>query len=246
MQTIILKYLIPITAGLFFSGTVWGQTLKITRISDNCYVYTTYKPFKNTLISANGLYLVTENGVILFDTPWDETQFQPLLDSIQSKHGKKVLMCISTHSHDDRAAGLGYYREQGIPTYTTSQTDSILKKLGEPRAEHILYSDTTFHIGNYTFETHFPGHGHTGDNIVIWIEELRLLYGGCFVKSVEAIDLGYVADANLPSWEMAIRKTMKRYNHPDFIITGHQDWTDKRSLKHTLKLLKKANRKPTP
>lgn len=33
----------------------------------------------------------------MFDTPWDTTQFQPLLDSIKFKHNMNVLMCIATH-----------------------------------------------------------------------------------------------------------------------------------------------------
>jgi hypothetical protein len=38
------------------------------------------------------MYLVTNQGVVLFDTPWDSTQFQQLLDSIKIKHGKDVVM----------------------------------------------------------------------------------------------------------------------------------------------------------
>lgn len=55
------------------------------------------------------MYLVAKDGVVLFDTPWDTTQFQPLLDSIKLKHDKNVIICIATHAHEDRTGGLEYY-----------------------------------------------------------------------------------------------------------------------------------------
>lgn len=61
-------------------------------------------------MSANSMYAVTDNGVVLFDTPWDTIQFQPLLDSIMLKHGKEVLLCIATYSHTDRTGGFDFLK----------------------------------------------------------------------------------------------------------------------------------------
>ena len=36
-------------------------------------------------------------------------------------------MCFATHSHEDRAGGLEFYRQKGIKTYTIKLTDEILK-----------------------------------------------------------------------------------------------------------------------
>ena len=41
--------------------------------------------------------LFTNNGLVMFDTPWDTPQFQPLLDNIKFNHNMNVLMCIATH-----------------------------------------------------------------------------------------------------------------------------------------------------
>src|ERR1700757_4991346 len=130
--------------GLSFS--IYSQSpnekLKITQLKDNFYVFTTWKTYKGDPASANGLYLVTEKGVVMIDTPWDTTQFQLLLDSIASKHKQKVVMCIATHSHADRTAGLEYYSKQGIKTYTSKQTDEICKAHNEKRAEFHFTKDT--------------------------------------------------------------------------------------------------------
>lgn len=108
-------------------GQEQKHKLKITQLTDDFYVYTTYNTYEGSQIPANGLYLLSDSGAILFDTPWDTTQFQPLLDSIKLKHNKIVTICIVTHWHSDRTEGLAYYKQQGIKTYTTLLTDELSK-----------------------------------------------------------------------------------------------------------------------
>ncbi|RYD70880.1 MAG: subclass B1 metallo-beta-lactamase, partial [Sphingobacteriales bacterium] len=205
--------------------------------------YTTYGDAGNgNMFPANGMYLVTEKGAVLFDTPWDTTQFQLLLDSIKARHNKNVIMCISTHFHDDWTAGLNYYKQKGIATYTTKQTDELSKVNHDPRAQYLIYRDTTFHIGQYTFETFYPGKGHSPDNIVIWFGKEKILYGGCFIKSTETNSLGNLADADTDEWIISAKKVKAKFNKPEY-IPGHQSWEDKNSLRHTLKLLEQAKRK---
>jgi metallo-beta-lactamase class B len=195
------------------------------------------------MFPANGMYLVTVKGVVLFDTPWDTTQFQPLLDSIKTRHNLNVIMCISTHFHNDRTAGLNYYKQKGIRTFTTKQTDDLSKEKNEPRAEYLIYQDTTFNLGQNSFETFYPGKGHSPDNIVIWFGKEKILYGGCFIKSTETESPGNLSDANINEWIISVKRVQAKFDKPNYIITGHQDWTSKNSLTHTLKLLKKYKRK---
>ena len=88
----ITLFTIILTFSLFLTFA-FGQTeetkLKISHLTDNFYIYTTYSTYEGNQIPANGMYLLTDNGVVLFDTPWDTTQFQPLLDSIKLRHKKK-------------------------------------------------------------------------------------------------------------------------------------------------------------
>ena len=76
--------------------------LKITALRNHFYIYTTYNTYQNTQVPANGMYVVTKEGVVMFDTPWDTTQFQPLLDSIEAKHHQPVIMAFATHWHSDK------------------------------------------------------------------------------------------------------------------------------------------------
>ncbi len=152
-------------------------------------------------------------------------------------------MCISTHFHEDRTAGLEFYRRKGIKTYTTKQTDELSKIRNEKRAEFLIYKDSIFTVGQHKFQTYYGGQGHSPDNIVIWFDKEKILYGGCLVKSTEAEDLGNLSDANVKAWATTIENIQQKFISPNFIIPGHLDWHSNKSLTHTLLLIQQYNKK---
>ena len=129
-----------------------------------------------------------------------------------------------------RTAGLAYYAQKGIPTYTSKATDNISKRKGEKRAQFHFLSDTTFNWDGTFVEAFFPGHGHSPDNIVVWFENEGILHGGCLVKSVEATNLGNLEDADVKKWEGAILKLIDRYKSVKWVVPGHQEWSGKVAL----------------
>lgn len=241
MRTILLT-----TLFIFALTNIFGQAekakLKISHLTGDFYIYTTYNTYEESLIPANGMYLVTNNGVAMFDTPWDTTQFQPLLDSIKLKHNKNVVFAIATHWHNDKTAGLEYYRQQGVKTYTTVRTDEFSKKNNMKRAEFLIAKDTVFNVGQYSFETYYPGEGHTADNIVIWFNKEKILYGGCLIKGVDAKNLGYLGDANTTAYATTLKRVQQKCPAPKFIIVSHSDWDNVNSLKHSIKMAKKLKK----
>lgn len=96
MRILILTITFTFSFAILF-GQAEGPKLKISHLTDNFYIYTTYNMYEGSQIPANGMYVITSEGVVMFDTPWDTTQFQPLLDSIKFKHNMNVMMCIATH-----------------------------------------------------------------------------------------------------------------------------------------------------
>lgn len=241
MRTLLL------TAILIFSlvksfGQSKGSNLQITKLTGDFYIYTSYSVYEGEKIPAHGMYLVAPDGVVLFDTPWDTTQFQPLLDSIKARHNKNVSVCIATHWHSDRTAGLEYYRAQGIKTYTTVLTDALSKKNGKKRAEFLMTKDTVFHAGPYSFETYYPGEGHTADNIIIWFKKEKILYGGCLIKGVDAKTLGFLGDANVLAYASTLKNVQQKCRKPKYIIVSHNDWNSTRSLQHSLEMAEKLEK----
>jgi metallo-beta-lactamase class B len=232
-----LLLFIALILSIWTSAQKDSSRLIITPLTGDFYIYTTFNEYKGSLFPANGMYLVSDEGVLLIDTPWDTTQFQPLLDSIYLKHQQKVILCIATHSHEDRTAGLKYYTEKGIKTYTSHQTDSILNRYNEARATFTFTKDTVFNLGQYSFQTFYGGPGHTPDNIVIWFENQKILYGGCLIKSLEANNLGYLVDAVPESWGSTLELIMNTFGQANFVIPGHQSWENPLSVQHTQKLV---------
>jgi metallo-beta-lactamase class B len=236
-----MKKFISLTFYVLFSIPGFCQknkyALEFAHLKDNFYVYVSYGTYNGEKYPANAMYLITKKGVILFDTPWDEQYYQPLLDSIWARHHQKVIMCIATHFHTYRTGGLKYYRSRGIKTYTTHQTDSLCSIHHDNRAQYLVPQDTTFHIGGYEFETFYAGPGHTMDNIEILFPKERILYSGCFIKSVEDKTLGNLDDADVKNWGQSIQKLREKFPNPEFVICGHNDWHNKNSIQHTLNMV---------
>ncbi|PZX60884.1 BlaB/IND/MUS family subclass B1 metallo-beta-lactamase [Hydrotalea sandarakina] len=211
--------------------------LIIRPLHDNFYVYITYGNVDGLPYPANGMYVVSNKGVILLDTPWDTTQLQPLLDSIWQRHHQKVVLCIATHFHADRTIGLPYYASKGIKTYSSLQTQNLCIKKKEGLAQYTFANDTVFTVGNVQLQTYYPGPGHSGDNIVVWFPKEKILYGGCFIKSVATNDIGNLSDANVPEWRLAIQKTIQRFARATYVIPGHLDGYSPQNLQHTAHLV---------
>ena len=215
-----------------------GSGLNIFHLEGGLYVYTTYGLSGTVSTPANGMYLVTANHVVLFDTPWDEAQFQPLLDSIEKKHHRPVIACIVTHYHADRTAGLEYYREKGINTWSSALTYRLCGEKGLNQAIQYFVNDTVFNIDGYSFETYYPGPGHTEDNIVLWFPADKVLYGGCLIKSNDYKTLGYSPDSNLYDWAGSVRNVLKKFPEAAYVVPGHFSWGNKNTLRHTIKLVR--------
>lgn len=215
-----------------------GKPLHISWLKGDFYVCTTYGLLEDgSRFPSNSLYVVTHKGVVMIDVPWDTTQTRPLLDSIEARHHKKVIACISTHFHIDRTAGLDILKRRGVQTYATAATLRLCRERGEQMAGYTLNADTTFDFGNHMVQTYYPGKGHTADNIVVWFPGDHVLYGGCLVKSITSGDLGNLADAFVGDWERSIRNVQQKCKAIAYVIPGHGTWKSKNALDHTLLLI---------
>jgi metallo-beta-lactamase class B len=232
---------------LFLSSPLFGQATRsplwISHLTGDFYVYTTSRTLDGASIPANSMYVVTDSGTVMIDTPWDTTQFQPLLDSIQIRHHSNVVLCVATHFHSDKTAGLDFLKQKRIPTYSSKMTYDLCRERHEKQAASFFTKDTTFVVGNHRFFAFYPGEGHTRDNIVVWCEDEKVLYGGCLVKSSEANDLGNLEDANTAEWKGTILNVMHHFPTVRYVIPGHFGWKDNKGLEHTLQLLDDYARK---
>ncbi|PWW16957.1 MULTISPECIES: IND family subclass B1 metallo-beta-lactamase [unclassified Chryseobacterium] len=209
------------------------------QIQPNFYIYKTFGVFGGKEYSTNAVYLVTKKGVVLFDVPWQKTQYQSLMDTIQKRHSLPLIAVFATHSHEDRAGDLSFYNKKGIKTYATAKTNELLKKDGKATSTELIKTGKPYRIGGEEFIVDFLGEGHTADNVVVWFPKYKILDGGCLVKSKAAVDLGYTGEANVAEWPKTMTKLKNKYSQATLIIPGHDEWKGGGHVEHTLDLLNK-------
>lgn len=211
--------------------------LEITPLNDSAFVYTTYMNFEGEPFPSNSMCILTDDGVLMLDTPWDSTQLEPLFDTIQKMWNSRPVCVISTHFHLDRTSGLHWLQGHAVKTMSTEATRELCIA-NKQSAPLFVVKPGEYHVGNVSIEIYYPGHGHSPDNIVVWVPKWNLLYGGCFVKSYADSDLGNLSHADPKKWIKAALKTRKRYAEAEIVITGHHEWKGIESLDHTIEMLR--------
>ena len=243
-----MRVLIALILAFFSPFFVQAQSperpkLTVIPLNDQVYVHTTYGMYGKTPFPSNGLIIKTKDGVVLVDTGWDTDtntdNTRDLLQWVASNLHQPVRLCIVTHAHEDRVGGISELHKAGIRVVSTPLTAQKSVKLGFESPEGILPADTTFKIGQEPIRCYFPGEGHTSDNIVVWLPNQKILYGGCLVKSVVAFGMGNLADANVNAWAGSMRKVMSQFGTARIVVPGHQDWGDTKALAHTLQMVEK-------
>ncbi|HYD92715.1 MAG TPA: hypothetical protein VEA37_14660 [Flavobacterium sp.] len=63
--------LIGLVCPVFFMMAQTGTKLRFDMLTDSIYAYTTRQMYSGSPFPSNSLYLVTKEGVVLIDTPWD-------------------------------------------------------------------------------------------------------------------------------------------------------------------------------
>jgi len=181
----------------------------------------------------------TGGQCVLIDTGWNDRQAGLLLQWADRVLSEPIRLAISTHSHYDRTGGLGMIEANGIRVLLL---DSTAVRLPENQRTGRIdtFSDyRKLETPSGDIELFAPGPGHAPDNIVVYLPEPKILFGGCFVKGPEAKTLGNIADANLARWPASLQRVVGLYGGAKVVVPGHGDLGGPELLTHTLKLVKK-------
>jgi len=234
MRTII-KYIILFI--LFIPHIVLADNegtkiLKIKKLSDNIYQHISYKKVEPWgLIGASGLVVINGTEAHMIDTPWTTKGTEQLMEWIEAK-GLTLKSAIVTHFHDDASGDIPLLNDLNITTYATTLTNKLLKSSQKEVSSDEIKSNA-FEFIDGVASVYYPGAGHTEDNIVVWLPNEKILFGGCFIKSLHSKHLGYVGDANVSEWPNSIEKVINRYPDIKLVVPGHGEVGDISLLTHT-------------
>ncbi len=198
-----------------------SESLFIEQISEHCYLHRSYLiSSKNDSIPCNGMLVVDNGEVLVFDSPPSEEASTELLNLLEKTWQLKVTGVVANHFHIDCLGGLKSFHNRNIPSYANFKTIELQKDPELESPKNGFTDSLILKVGNEKVLNIFIGPGHSEDNIVSFFAKDSVLFGGCFVKSLKA-GKGNLEDANLVEWSKSIEKTKKRFPNLKKVVPGH-------------------------
>jgi metallo-beta-lactamase class B IMP len=234
---------------LLCSITASGESLpdlKIEKLDEGVYVHTSFEKVNGWgVVPKHGLVVIVNTDAYLIDTPFTAKDTEKLVTWFVERR-YKIKGSISSHFHSDSTGGIEWLNSQSIPTYASELTNELLKKNGKVQAKN-SFSGVSYWLLKNKIEIFNPGPGHTQDNVVVWLPEKKILFGGCFVKPY---GLGNLDDANVEAWPHSVEILMSRYGNTKLVVPSHSDIGDASLLKLTweqaVKVLKESKKPSQP
>lgn len=222
------------------SSEIPPETVQLYRLAENVWAHVTTHRFGDDIFPSNGLIVRDGEELLLVDTAWGRTGTQRLLSAIESTLGAPVTRVISTHFHDDRVGGTQYLAELGIATFATPLSRALARAAGNDVPEHDIagLAETGKLVSFGPVQIYYPGAAHAADNIVIYVPEARLLFGGCAVHEASRKSAGNIADADLTEWPKSINRIRERFPEARIIVPGHGVPGGPGLLEHTITVVR--------
>lgn len=215
----------------------------VSKLADNVFLYTSHKHVEPWgLVGANGLIVVEGKNAHVIDTPWTTEGTKALISWVKSKN-LTLKSGIATHFHEDASGGIEMFNNLNINTYATALTNTLLESQGKQESNQVI-STNVFEVVNNTIEVFYPGAGHSQDNVVVWLPQSKILFGGCFIKSLRSKNLGNTADASITDWPHSIQRVINKYPNIEVVVPGHGKAGNSDLLHHTSRLSLKNKNKP--
>jgi glyoxylase-like metal-dependent hydrolase (beta-lactamase superfamily II) len=208
--------------------------LQVEQLEPGIWMHTSYNTFDGVLYPSNGLIVREGDHLVLLDSAWGAEATEELLVWIDNEIGLPVDRALSTHFHDDRTGGVAVLDAAGIPVWSHPMTQRLSAEEGNPVPPNAFSGidapgSTT---GFGSVEVLYPGGGHARDNIMVWLPEQNILYGGCAVRELATDNLGNTADADLAYWPQAISNAQAAYPEAVMVIPGHGEPGGPELLEH--------------
>ena len=211
------------------------------QLAPNVWMHTSYRRFIGLgAFPSNGLIVKTKEGLVLIDTAWNNAQTQDVLQWARANLGAPVTDAVMTHAHVDKMGGAATLRQAKVRTWAHALSNQDAPGRGLTPAERAL----DLQVGGARslregVEVFYPGPGHTRDNVVVYLEGSKILFGGCLIRPGASNDLGNTADADLSRWAQTVRAVKARYPQAKIVVPSHGPPAGPGLLEHTIQLAQK-------
>jgi len=192
---------------------------------------------RNEGFNSNAGFVVTDDGVVVFDALGTPALGAALLGRIREITKQPVRRVVVSHYHSDHFYGLQAFQEAGAEVWAHRAvrdylaTDAPGERLAERRAslapwvtdearivapDRLVDGETVFRLGGLTFRLLPAGPAHTTEDMMMLVEEEGVLFAGDLVFDGR---VPFVGDADPSAWLAALDR-LSAYR-PRVVVTGH-------------------------
>ena len=186
---------------------------------------------------SNAGFVVTTDGVIVFDSLGTPALASKLIAEIRKVTQQPIRRVIVSHWHADHYYGLQAFKKLGAEIWAHEAakvvlgSDAAADRLAQRRdilgpwidagfkavpADVWLAGDTDFQLGGLTFRLRHVGPAHAPDDVVMFVEEDRVLFSGDVVFKGR---VPFVGEADSKAWLAALDRMLAF--DPRVMVPGH-------------------------
>jgi len=187
--------------------------------------------------TSNAGFVVTSEGVVVFDALGTPVLGQELVDAIRKVTPLPIRRVILSHYHADHFYGLAPLKAAGAEIWAHAASRGYLAseaaqlRLAERRqslapwvgadmrlvpADRWIEGEASFRLGGVTFRLYPVGPAHTPEDLAMSVEEEQVLFVGDLMFAGR---LPFVGDADTKAWIAAIDRVVGA--KPKILIGGH-------------------------
>ncbi len=192
---------------------------------------------QNEGFNSNAGFVVTDEGVVVFDALGTPALGAVLLERIREVTKQPVRRVVVSHYHSDHFYGLQAFKDAGAEVWAQRAVRDYLatgadeERLAERRQslapwvtdearivapDHYVDGETVFRLGGLTFRLLPAGPAHTTEDLMMLVEEESVLFAGDLIFAGR---VPFVGDADPSAWLAALEKLSS--HRPRVVVTGH-------------------------
>lgn len=192
---------------------------------------------RNQGFMSNAGFVVTGDGVVVFDALGTPALGAALLAQVRRITDSPVRLVVVSHYHADHFYGVQAFKEAGaeilahraVRDYLASEAPQL--RLAERRQslapwvtasarivppDRYVDGDTSFRMGGLTFRLIAAGPAHTAEDLMMLVEEEGVLFAGDLMFAGR---VPFVGDADTRAWLAALDRLAA--GEPRIVVTGH-------------------------
>nr|AIA11412.1 SPM_beta_lactamase [uncultured bacterium] len=249
---------------LSHSGSdAFTQQFSVKEVAPKTFVVTDQSYHNSNVMVA----VMPDQTVLIASSPFETEGAEQLVQWIHSQWNPKKIVAINTHFHADGTGGNEAYQKNGVEIWASDLTRKLQSEFGEAKkkgeaadfaskpelqarilkrkivlADHTfkLQDGKTFEFAGKKVEVIYPGPAHSQDNVVVYLPERKVLFGGCMIRPTDT--LGYTGDASIKTW--AASATRLKPLAPKVVIAGHEVIGGPELIENTARTASKAAAQP--